>query len=167
MSAQTNIPLNHHKALELSRSKMKWSAYIQVYQYQFLMSEKNIWYMKMLLHCRLSWDLFQSFACVCPMAASSHKKRKNASSLFMAVSRPILESKGMRAIFRKRAKKGKILKIFWKRAASCVRRSHAWNSENMPWLFEYFKKVETAVSESARNKGLKEEEKNEVKKQRR
>ena len=48
-----------------------------------------------------------------------------------------------------------------------MRRSHAWNSENMPWLFEYFKKVETAVSESARNKGLKEEEKNEVKKQRR
>ena len=34
-------------------------------------------------------------------------------------------------------------------------------------LFEYFKKVETPVSESARNKGLKEEEKNEVKKQRR
>ena len=35
----------------------------------------------------------------------------------MVVSRPILESKGMRAIFRKRAKKSKILKIFWKRAA--------------------------------------------------
>ena len=72
----------------------------------------------------------------------------------------------MCAIFRKWAKKGKILKRFWKRAASWVRRSHVWNSENMPWLFEYFKKVETAVSESARNKGLKEEE-NEVKKQRR
>ena len=48
-----------------------------------------------------------------------------------------------------------------------MRRSHAWNSENMPWLFEYFKKVETAVSDSARNKGLKEEEESEVKKQRR
>ena len=54
----------------------------------------------------------------------------------------ILESKGMSAIFKKRAKKGKIFetfgknvqnsKIFWKRAASCVRLWHAWNSENMP-----------------------------------
>ena len=36
------------------------------------------------------------------------QKRKNTSSLFMIVSRPILESKSMRVIFKKRVKKGKI-----------------------------------------------------------
>ena len=47
---------------------------------------------------------------------------------------PILESKGMHAIFSKKgAKYLKIwtkinLKVFWKRAASCVELSHAWNS---------------------------------------
>ena len=58
------------------------------------------------------------------------------------VTGPILESKGMRAIFQKKgkksAKKGKIFenfsenvenfKIFWKRALSSVRLLHAWNS---------------------------------------
>ena len=53
------------------------------------------------------------------------------------ISGPILESKGMRAIFRKRAKKGKIfenlgknvqnLKILWKRAGDCVQLSNAIN----------------------------------------
>ena len=53
---------------------------------------------------------------------------------------PILESKGIRAIFqkegRKRVKTGKIFenlgenvqKFFWKRPASCARPLHVWNS---------------------------------------
>ena len=53
---------------------------------------------------------------------------------------PVLESKGIRAIFqkkgRKRVKTGKIFenlgenvqKFFWKRAASCARPLHVWNS---------------------------------------
>ena len=57
---------------------------------------------------------------------------------FLILSRSILESKGCVRLFRKSAKKVKIfehlgknvqnLKIFWKRTASCVRLSHAWNS---------------------------------------
>ena len=57
----------------------------------------------------------------------------------MHISGPILERRGMHAIFQKKGqKKGKLfenlskneqnLKIFWKRAASCVWLSHAWNS---------------------------------------
>ena len=48
----------------------------------------------------------------------------------MYITGPILESKGMHAIFQEKGKKGKMfenLKIFWKRAASCVQLSHAWN----------------------------------------
>ena len=51
---------------------------------------------------------------------------------------PILESKGMHAIFQKKGKKEQIfgnlgknvqnLKTFWKRAVSNMRLLHAWNS---------------------------------------
>ena len=55
---------------------------------------------------------------------------------------PILERKGMGAVFQRKGKKGKIfenlgknarnLKIFWKRAAPFVRLSHVWSNQNMP-----------------------------------
>ena len=63
-------------------------------------------------------------------------KLKHAVILLLSyITGPILESKSMRAIFQKKGKifedLGKnvqILKIIWKRAASCVRLWHAWNS---------------------------------------
>ena len=58
------------------------------------------------------------------------------------LSGPVLEPKGMHVIFQKNGKIFKNwgknvqnLKIFWKRAASYVWLSHAWNSLNIPWLW--------------------------------
>ena len=78
------------------------------------------------------------------------------------ISGSILESKSMHAIFRKRAKKrvkkSKIfenlgknvqnLEIFWKRAASCVQLSHAWNSLNMPSIFKEIKSLILWISKT-------------------
>ena len=53
----------------------------------------------------------------------------------LRIPEPVLESKGICEIFQKKGKKVENLcknvqnlKIFWKRAASCVRLSHAWSS---------------------------------------
>ena len=72
----------------------------------------------------------------------------------MVLTGPILESKGMRAVFQKKGKKmfkmGKIfenlgeniqnLKTFWKVASVCVRLSHVINCYNhgndILWLFD-------------------------------
>ena len=81
---------------------------------------------------------------------------------------PILESKGMRAIFQK--KKGKIfenlgkdvqnLKTFWKRAASCVRPSHetaricpaeGTGERRKPWLFPCGTHFQNRFSEPIQN----------------
>ena len=61
------------------------------------------------------------------------KEKKN----LILCTGPILESKGMHAMFKKRAKKGKIfrnldkyvqnLKIFLKRASGCAQLSHILN----------------------------------------
>ena len=57
------------------------------------------------------------------------------SKINLRIPEPVLESKGICVIFQKKGKKvenlGKNdqnLKIFWKRAASCVRLLHAWIS---------------------------------------
>ena len=57
------------------------------------------------------------------------------SKINLRIPEPILKSKGICAIFQKKGKKvenlGKNdqnLKIFWKRAASCVRLLHTWSS---------------------------------------
>ena len=88
---------------------------------------------------RYAWKLvvlWQPTKCYASIEHQEGKKQKNPSVYNGTISGPILESKGMRAIFQKkgkkmlRAKKGKIfenfdknvqnLKIFWKRAGDCV-----------------------------------------------
>ena len=70
---------------------------------------------------------------------------------------PILERMACVRFFRKRAKRGKNvqnLKMFLKRAASCVQQSHAWNSYIMPCSSFMSKALRKAIMHRTKLKNI-------------